>query len=161
MKVNLYQEAKPLKPLLVSLHLMETTNTPCSQMNRDLLRLLLAPKLLRDLKHLLGLKLLLDPLRLPFFPFSRILMLTATANKTWIESSRHFSMPQREDLETNLRPRPWTFIAVDHIWNVITFASNVKIILLLIEPLGQNKFRLRPLFYGIESTSAGSSISRS
>ncbi len=58
-------------------------------------------------------------------------------------------------------PRLRTFIAVGHIWNATTFASNVKTILPPAELSGQTKFRLRPLSYEIESTSAGSSISGS
>ncbi len=101
------------------------------------------------------------PPQAPLFPFPRILVLTATANRTWIESSKRFSMSQREDLETNSRPKTRTFTTVDHTWNATIFARNVKTILPPVELPNQTKFCLRPLFYGIESTSAGSCISGS
>ncbi len=124
---------------------------PLGQTNRAPL------KLLRDL-----LKLLLDPFRLLLFPtFPRILALIATANRTWIKSSKHSSRIQRLDLETNSRPKPRTSIAVGPTWSAITSANNVKTILLPVELPDPTKFRLRPPFSGIESTSTGSSISGS
>ncbi len=101
------------------------------------------------------------PPQVPLFPFPKILALIAIANRTWIKSSRRFSMLQKENLEINLRPRPQTLTAVGHIWNTTTFARNVKTILPPAGPPGQTEFHLRPLFYETKSTFTGSSISGS
>ncbi len=132
---------------------------PLGQMNQAPPRLLLDPKPLKPVRDLL--KLLPDPLRFPLFPLPRILALIATANRTWIESSRHFSRTQRVDLETSSRPRPRTSTALDPTWNAITCVCNVRTILPPAGPPGQTEFRLRPPSSGTESISAGSNTSGS
>ncbi len=101
------------------------------------------------------------PPQAPPFPLPRILALIATANRTWIELSRHFSRTQKIDLETNPRPRPRTSTAVGPTWNATTSTSNVRTILPPAGTPGQTEFRLRPPSSGTESTSAGSNTSGS
>ncbi len=52
-------------------------------------------------------------------------------------------------------------IVVGPTWSVITFANSLGAILLPLEPPGLIKFFLQLLFYGIKSTSIGSSTKRS
>ena len=118
-------------------------------MNLDLSRLLL------------DLKLLLNPLRLLFFSFFRILVLTNLANETWIKSSKRFFISQKVDLETNSRPKPQRSTTVGFTYIATTFANNVRIILPLVKLPSQIKFYLQLFFYEIESISTGNNTGRS
>lgn len=56
---------------------------------------------------------------------------------------------------------PWMYIAVGHIWSIITSSNSIKTTLPPLKSPGQNKFYLQSHFLRIKSTSVGKNISKS
>lgn len=105
------------------------TKTLQGHTNLDLIRLF--PKLS---------KYLMDSFRLYLFLISKILALINIANKICTKLFKSFSMPQRVDLNTNLRLKLQTFIIIDCTQNTKIFVSNVRTIFLSVESLDKTKF---------------------
>ena len=78
-----------------------------------------------------------------------------------IQTFLQASSKDRSVSENSSRPKPQTSTLVNPIWNIPTYASNLKIILPLVEPLDQTEFYLQPLSFGIGLISVGNNTSGS